>query len=362
MRQAIMAAVAAVAAVAVVACTASAQISDTLSNGGFELEWQDAGRPPNVRPGNIFGFTNNNDPDASVSTAFAHGGARSMSLGNVDATGFLGYTTDTLDSMPPNFTFLFYDVPLSWQSGDLVWSYWYLIPAGASLGTPPTPNWPVDANPGTDFVWPEGFAPASLKIDVKGAGSGNQNNATYDGWSYAFSRDIRGRQSLQWGTTDGLWQQVTVTWPARTPDRQGWKDQTEDNQTVGNYTLPPEGTWPNPPAGQARFPDRAKLTFGRFNPSSTAAGGRIYIDDFSFVQTPAGPQPCGTADIGRSGGQPGADGALDNNDFIVFITYFFQQNTIADMGIAGGVIGQDGQFDNNDFIAFITLFFQGCNG
>jgi hypothetical protein len=74
----------------------------------------------------------------------------------------------------------------------------------------------------------------------------------------------------------------------------------------------------------------------------------------------AGPGGCGPADIGGAGGLPGADGHLDNNDFIVFITYFFNANALADRGIAGGLTGHDGLFNNNDFIAFINQFFAGC--
>ena len=70
--------------------------------------------------------------------------------------------------------------------------------------------------------------------------------------------------------------------------------------------------------------------------------------------------PCGPADIGSAGGEPGSDGHLDNNDFIAFITFFFEQNAIADQGVAGGEPGSDGLFDNNDFIAFINHFFDGA--
>ncbi|MDP1661317.1 MAG: GC-type dockerin domain-anchored protein, partial [Phycisphaerales bacterium] len=69
---------------------------------------------------------------------------------------------------------------------------------------------------------------------------------------------------------------------------------------------------------------------------------------------------CGPADIGRQGGVSGADGTLDNNDFIVFINYFFAANPLADRGVQGGVPGVDGMFDNNDFIVFIDQFFAGC--
>ncbi|MFT3686242.1 MAG: choice-of-anchor R domain-containing protein [Phycisphaerales bacterium] len=67
-----------------------------------------------------------------------------------------------------------------------------------------------------------------------------------------------------------------------------------------------------------------------------------------------------SADFGGAGGLAGADGRLDNNDFIVFIDAFFAASSVADIGQQGGVFGADGAFDNNDFIAFINLFFNGC--
>ncbi|MFT3685797.1 MAG: GC-type dockerin domain-anchored protein [Phycisphaerales bacterium] len=76
--------------------------------------------------------------------------------------------------------------------------------------------------------------------------------------------------------------------------------------------------------------------------------------------TTSAPTQCGPADIGTTGGVPGHDMHLDNNDFIAFISYFFAQDPIADMGVAGGVPGHDGQWNNNDFIAFISYFFAGC--
>ncbi|MFT3687114.1 MAG: GC-type dockerin domain-anchored protein [Phycisphaerales bacterium] len=68
---------------------------------------------------------------------------------------------------------------------------------------------------------------------------------------------------------------------------------------------------------------------------------------------------CGPADLGGPGGLPGADGHLNNNDFIAFITYFFNQNALADLGTTGGLPGSDGLWNNNDFIAFINFFFNG---
>ncbi|HZW07624.1 MAG TPA: GC-type dockerin domain-anchored protein [Phycisphaerales bacterium] len=73
-----------------------------------------------------------------------------------------------------------------------------------------------------------------------------------------------------------------------------------------------------------------------------------------------GPQGCGPADVGATGGVAGADGALDNNDFVVFIDLFFAMAPAADLGSTGGVPGADGAWDNNDFVVFIDEFFGGC--
>ncbi|MDP1662012.1 MAG: GC-type dockerin domain-anchored protein [Phycisphaerales bacterium] len=66
------------------------------------------------------------------------------------------------------------------------------------------------------------------------------------------------------------------------------------------------------------------------------------------------------ADLGSAGGVVGPDDVLDNNDFIVFIDYFFASDTRADFGGTGGVAGGDGVFNNNDFIVFIDAFFEAC--
>ena len=68
-------------------------------------------------------------------------------------------------------------------------------------------------------------------------------------------------------------------------------------------------------------------------------------------------QPCGPADVGHQGGVPGFDRVLDNNDFVVFIDYFFNANPLADLGSTGGVRAADSAFDNNDFVVFIDEFF-----
>jgi hypothetical protein len=68
---------------------------------------------------------------------------------------------------------------------------------------------------------------------------------------------------------------------------------------------------------------------------------------------------CGPADIGSAGGVAGPDGALNNNDFVVFIDWFFNHDTRADVGVTGGIAGHDNAWDNNDFVVFIDQFFSG---
>ena len=70
--------------------------------------------------------------------------------------------------------------------------------------------------------------------------------------------------------------------------------------------------------------------------------------------------PCGNTDVGRQGGERGADGTLDNNDFVVYVDLFFEHDPRADFGVAGGQPGSDGQWDNNDFVVYIDQFFFGC--
>ena len=72
-----------------------------------------------------------------------------------------------------------------------------------------------------------------------------------------------------------------------------------------------------------------------------------------------GPAAC-PADIGVAGGMSGRDGILNNNDFVVFVDYFFDHHPLADRGTTGGLPGSDGAFDNNDFIVFVDQFFSGC--
>ncbi|MFT3686594.1 MAG: GC-type dockerin domain-anchored protein [Phycisphaerales bacterium] len=100
------------------------------------------------------------------------------------------------------------------------------------------------------------------------------------------------------------------------------------------------------------------LTNATWQQGDLDGDGVVTAQDMSVY---LGRTKCGRADVGQQGGASGFDGSLDNNDFIVFINYFFAQNPIADQGQQGGVPGSDGQYDNNDFIAFIANFFGGCH-
>jgi len=87
----------------------------------------------------------------------------------------------------------------------------------------------------------------------------------------------------------------------------------------------------------------------------TTADGQTATRFARFVQTTTA-----LADLGSTGGVAGSDGELNNNDFVVFIDFFFNANPAADFGSTGGVPGSDGAFDNNDFVTFIDAFFTGC--
>ncbi len=104
----------------------------------------------------------------------------------------------------------------------------------------------------------------------------------------------------------------------------------------------------------------AQIRSVELTPTDGAGGFRYInwaIDDVTLT-APA--QACGSSDIGSTGGADGADGQLNNNDFIVFIDRFFAADPRADVGATGGVPGADDAFNNNDFVVFIDRFFAGC--
>jgi endonuclease I len=87
--------------------------------------------------------------------------------------------------------------------------------------------------------------------------------------------------------------------------------------------------------------------------------------------TPAGPAPCNPADIAQTDGTPGPDGLVNNGDFSLFISSFFNAdcpgcdppNSIgqacnpADIAQTDSTPGADGCVDNGDFGLFISAFF-----
>jgi hypothetical protein len=127
------------------------------------------------------------------------------------------------------------------------------------------------------------------------------------------------------------------------------------------------------------------MTLGN-DPGPLPGGGAAYASPINSpsvhigVLNRAGPfnvrcivaNPCGSidgpsarlfinpADLGSQGGVAIPDGLYDNNDFVVFIDYFFNHDVRADLGRQGGVFGPDDDWDNNDFIVFIDQFFSGC--
>jgi hypothetical protein len=114
--------------------------------------------------------------------------------------------------------------------------------------------------------------------------------------------------------------------------------------------------WSDDPPNTVRAPDGTDPTGALASWTGSGASG-VYRISLTGVCVPV--LGCGPADLGRAGGQTGADGHLDNNDFIVFIDFFFVHSGAADVGSIGGAHGGDGVWDNNDFIVYIDLFFAG---
>ncbi|HYD01935.1 MAG TPA: GC-type dockerin domain-anchored protein, partial [Phycisphaerales bacterium] len=157
---------------------------------------------------------------------------------------------------------------------------------------------------------------------------------------------------------------------------------TDDGFVLGSYTYYPGGAGDGEQRAFIYRPDLGLTDLGNLVSGGLAAQGwsalrrPLFADALStvvghgsingqfegqsvFVMKPDSIPVC-LADLGRQGGEPGSDGVLDNNDFIVFINYFFTSNPLADVGSPGGVDASDGSFDNNDFVVFIDQFFAGC--
>ncbi|HZW06385.1 MAG TPA: agmatine deiminase family protein, partial [Phycisphaerales bacterium] len=144
---------------------------------------------------------------------------------------------------------------------------------------------------------------------------------------------------------------------------------TDDDVSVSSVTVDVSyddgSTWQTVPGGASIaddglhtwvVPDRY-TRFARLRVTAADAAGNTG-GDVSGRFTIDGAQ-C-TADVGSQGGLAGADGLLDNNDFVAFIDLFFAHDPRADVGIQGGGLGFDGAWDNNDVSAFIDAFFTPC--
>lgn len=306
-----------VAAITLGAGGAFAQVP--MTNGGFEtLDLFAAGALAN--------WNNSGDDtechirsvgDGETPAALVRTGTYSIQIGPGGAHTFRSYNTDRLDFN----TFMYFDPPISWNQGDIVVRAWYAIPASA----------PLSAN-----------GPAGIKLNIKGAGDPNQDNAGFDPWA-----NEPGQTPVITGHTSGQWREYVVRWPARTPAGTGWKDEVESNSPMF-FPLPP-------------YPNRCKIVIGRFNGSATAATGTIFWDDLTITQNPPAPTACNGADVATLGGAPVPDGQLTADDIIVYLDAFFANNlAIADLTGLGGAGGPDGQLTPDDLIRFLDLFFQGC--
>jgi hypothetical protein len=141
-----------------------------------------------------------------------------------------------------------------------------------------------------------------------------------------------------------------------------------------SYTLPANFLQPleNGPAAPislqwAKYYDAAdeagiSRTYGGIHPPMDDVAGRTrghIIGPLAYQKALKYFTPC-PADVGGTGGVHGGDGHLDNNDFVVFIDYFFARDARADLGVQGGIPGSDGNWDFNDVVSFIDHFFNGC--
>ena len=105
-------------------------------------------------------------------------------------------------------------------------------------------------------------------------------------------------------------------------------------------------------AGMVLMPDGGLVLAGR---SSTTSRNI----DFIAVKF-GGTAACGPSDIAGPGQSLGSDNALTADDIIVFLNWFFADDTRADVAGPGQSTSPDGQFTADDIIVFLNRFFAGC--
>ncbi len=237
----------------------------------------------------------------------ARTGEWSVQIDPPGSGSFVGITTDTRNFFAPGFPF--FDPIIDYNGGDIRVTAYYLIPADAPI------NFDRDAMGNV-----VAGAPAAIKLNVKGAGDPNQDNATLDPWR------VEGPyvSSLITGTTNGEWRQYQVTFTQA--------DIQNQVEVVNGFVLPPN-------------PNRLKITIGRFNYGLPGDVGTIYFDDISIEQIQA---PTCRADFN-------GDTFVDPDDLSDYIACYFAIPPCVRADFNG-----DGNADPDDLSDFIALFFGGC--
>jgi hypothetical protein len=229
-----------------------------------------------------------------------------------DGNDFRSLNTDLRNFFTPGFPF--YDPIFDYVGGHVVVEGYYLIPADAPL---------------VGQV-------AGIKLNAKGAGDVNQDNATLDPW------DPNAPAVAISGDTGGQWYFYRSVFCIEDLYRR-----VEDNVAAGEFTLPPN-------------PSRIKITIGRWSPVPGPVSGTIYWDDITFTQLAVG-EPCPEPFAGPVGTPPcvadfNGDGILNPDDLSEFITCFFLQLQFPGFCPAGD-FNQDTLLNPDDLSEFITTFF-----
>jgi hypothetical protein len=258
----------------------------TFYNGGFEAPcpfcggpfpdgWQSPGGDPIAKRRSVGdSFSPAVFPVGTPGALTPRTGTSMAEIGTNGNGGFEGFTTDTVNfcycdqscMQPCSGPFPFFDPFFDYSGGDVVVTGYYMIPADAPLSG--------------DNI--------GIKINIK---LGNQDVATRE-VSQAFT-----------GHTDGQWVPYSITFPRA-------DIQTEYECNVG---IRPNCGCVCVPASP--LPNHTKITVLRFLPDGTPSTGRIYWDDITYTQLPAGPT-CDSLDFNNDGVSP------DTGDIDDFLSVF----------------------------------------
>jgi len=293
---------------------------------------------------------------------------------------------------------LFHDDGLNGDAGagDLVYSYSYTIPSGASDGIYAIPVSVTDAQGRNGSASISGRVFVPVDLGQIGAGAGGSEVVTTHDAAVAGTGDIRWfRFSIGADVLQSSTNYLDIDTEPSAPDGTPTVGSINDTE-IGAYALDGTLIADDDDSGsdyhsQLSFGDNANLrpaigtglapdgrdgdlmtgsyylaagiynvAFGASNLNVTGTGAAVGTFQVNFrTNIPGGGTGnlCGAADVGGVGGVAGADNHLDNNDFVVFIDLFFGHSPLADQGSTGGVAGSDSVWDNNDFVVFIDNFF-----